>query len=162
MKGNEVIENADIVVTNNGHGIGSAARRSRAARTTIDVAGRRSRPASWIHTRIFEWRRTSTATCVELRGESRVRRDETARDPQTGATDVCRLERRGVGGQHSRAAHLLDRARSILIFGVRDLESARRVLKRYADYYDTKTIKQYRGGQSRGPAVGDPGGQRCT
>ncbi len=70
----------------------------------------------------------------------------TARDPQTGATDVLAYE------DHVRAGNILgpriySTGPGVFSYsGVRDLESARRVLRRYSDYYDTKTIKEYQAG----------------
>jgi hypothetical protein len=70
----------------------------------------------------------------------------TTRDPQTGSTDVLSYE-----DQVATGAVLGPRIYSTgpgVFSGeqYRDLDHARRVLRRYSDYYDTKTIKQYGAG----------------
>ena len=67
----------------------------------------------------------------------------TVRDPQTGSTDVL-----SYADQVDTGALLGPRIYSTGpgVFGgenFRDLDHARNVLRRYSDYYDTKTIKQY-------------------
>jgi Tol biopolymer transport system component/imidazolonepropionase-like amidohydrolase len=70
----------------------------------------------------------------------------TTRDPQTGSTDVLSYE------DMVRAGRMLGPriySTGPGVFGsenVRDLDHARDVLRRYADYYDTKTIKMYGAG----------------
>jgi imidazolonepropionase-like amidohydrolase len=70
----------------------------------------------------------------------------TARDPQTGSTDVLTYE------DLVRAGRMLGPriySTGPGVFGsenVRDLDHARDVLRRYSDYYDTKTIKMYGAG----------------
>jgi hypothetical protein len=67
----------------------------------------------------------------------------TARDPQTGTTDVLSYE-----DQVNSGSILGPRVYSTgpgVFAGenIRDLDHARRVLKRYSEYYDTKTLKEY-------------------
>jgi hypothetical protein len=70
----------------------------------------------------------------------------TARDPQTGATDVLSYEDEVRSG-NVLGPRIYSTGPGVFSYsGVRDLESARRVLKRYSDYYDTKTIKEYQTG----------------
>jgi hypothetical protein len=67
----------------------------------------------------------------------------TTRDPQTGSTDVLTYSDRVETGEivgpriYSTGPGVFGGE------GIRDLDHARRVLRRYSDYYDTKTIKQY-------------------
>ena len=97
------------------------------------------------HAHLRVTQRHSPRPAVELRRESRVRRDDGARsaDGQHGRAHV-----RGSGeGRHgARAAHLLHGPGVFAAENIRNLDDARTVLRRYAEYYDTKTIKQYQTG----------------
>lgn len=70
----------------------------------------------------------------------------TTRDPQTGSTDVLSYADRVTVGElvgpriYSTGPGVFAGER------IRSLEQARNVLKRYSDYYDTKTIKMYGAG----------------
>lgn len=148
MKGAEVIENADIVVTNNR--ISAIGRRGTVAipggAHVVDVSGKTIVPGF-------------VDTHAHLRVPTDIHRDvqwsyavnlaygvTTARDPQTGQTDVLTYE------DEVRAGNVLgprvySTGPGVFSYtGVRDLESARRILRRYSDYYDTKTIKEYQTG----------------
>ena len=148
MKGNEVIENADVVITNNR--ISAIGKRGSvqipSGAHVVDVSGKTIIPGF-------------VDTHAHLRVASNIHRDvqwsyavnlaygvTTARDPQTGATDVLSYE------DEVRAGNILgpriySTGPGVFSYsGVRDLESARRVLKRYSDYYDTKTVKEYETG----------------
>ena len=148
MKGAEVIENADIVVTDNR--ITAIGKRGSVkipnGAHTIDVSGKTIMPGF-------------VDTHAHLRVASNIHRDvqwsyaanlaygvTTARDPQTGATDVLSYEDEVRSG-NVLGPRIYSTGPGVFSYsGVRDLESARRVLKRYSDYYDTKTIKQYEAG----------------
>jgi len=148
MKGAEVIENADIVVTNNRitaiGSRGSVAIPSGAH--VIDVSGKTIIPGF-------------VDTHAHLRVPSDVHRDvqwsyavnlaygvTTARDPQTGQTDVLTYEDEVRAG-NVLGPRIYSTGPGVFSYtGVRDLESARRILRRYSDYYDTKTIKEYQAG----------------
>ena len=70
----------------------------------------------------------------------------TARDPQTGQTDVLSYEDEVRSG-NVLGPRIYSTGPGVFSYtGVRDLESARRILRRYSDYYDTKTIKEYETG----------------
>jgi len=148
MKGNEVIENADVVITNNRitavGARGSVTIPSGAHE--IDVSGKTIIPGF-------------VDTHAHLRVASNIHRDvqwsyavnlaygvTTARDPQTGATDVLSYEDEVRAG-NVLGPRIYSTGPGVFSYsGVRDLASARRVLRRYADYYDTKTIKEYETG----------------
>ena len=145
MKGNEVIENADVVIKNNR--IVSVGRRGSvqipAGAHIVNVAGKTIVPGF-------------VDTHSHLRVPQQIHRGEVwsyaanlaygvtaARDPQTGSTDVITYE------DELEAGDLLGPRGWSTGPGVfsgenfRSLEHARTVLKRYSDYYDTKTMKQY-------------------
>jgi imidazolonepropionase-like amidohydrolase/Tol biopolymer transport system component len=148
MKGAEVIENADIVVTDNR--ITAIGKRGSIkipnGAHPIDVSGKTIVPGF-------------VDTHAHLRVASNIHRDvqwsyaanlaygvTTARDPQTGATDVLSYEDEVRSG-NVLGPRIYSTGPGVFSYsGVHDLESARRVLKRYSDYYDTKTIKQYEAG----------------
>jgi imidazolonepropionase-like amidohydrolase/Tol biopolymer transport system component len=143
--GNEVIENADVVVTNNR--ITAVGRRGsvqipRGART-IDVAGKTIVPGfvdTHAHLRLSQGihRKPVWSYVVNLAyGVT------TARDPQTGTTDVLTYEDQVSTGKVLGPRIYSTGPGVFSAENIRDLDHARRVLKRYSDYYDTKTIKQY-------------------
>ncbi|MEO7086937.1 MAG: amidohydrolase family protein, partial [Gemmatimonadaceae bacterium] len=148
MKGNETIENADIVITNNR--ITAIGKRGSVkipgGAHTIDMSGKTITPGF-------------VDTHAHLRVASNIHRDiqwsyavnlaygvTTARDPQTGTTDVFSYE------DEVRAGNILGpRIYStgpgvFAAAGINNLDAARRVLKRYSEYYDTKTLKEYETG----------------
>jgi hypothetical protein len=70
----------------------------------------------------------------------------TVRDPQTGTTDVLSYEDQVVAG-NLLGPRIYSTGPGVFSGeNIRDLDHARRVLKRYALYYDTKTIKEYSAG----------------
>jgi imidazolonepropionase-like amidohydrolase/Tol biopolymer transport system component len=144
MRGDEVIENADIVVRNNR--IVAVGARGQvdvpADAEIIDVAGRTVVPGF-----------VDTHAHLRARG---VHRPEiwpfaanlaygvtTTRDPQTATTDVLSYEDMVRSGEVLGPRIYSTGPGVFSSENIRDLDHARRVLRRYADYYDTKTIKQY-------------------
>ncbi len=151
MNGDEVIENGAVVVTNNritGVGRSSAVATPDGARE-FDVSGTTitpgfvdthshmwpawgiHKPSSWIYQANLAYGVTTT------------------RDPQTATTDVLTY------GDFVRAGSMLGPriySTGPGVFGgyvtdpIKDLDAARDLLKRYSDYYDTKTIKMYMAG----------------
>jgi imidazolonepropionase-like amidohydrolase len=148
MKGNEVIENADVVVTSNR--ITAVGKRGSVAIPSgahqVDVSGKTIVPGF-------------VDTHAHLRVASDIHRDvqwsyaanlaygvTTARDPQTGQTDVLSYEDEVRAG-NVLGPRIYSTGPGVFSYtGVRDLESARKILRRYSDYYDTKTIKEYETG----------------
>ncbi len=145
MRGDEVIENGDIVIRDNrivAVGPRGQVQIPDGARV-IDVAGRTIVPGF-------------VDTHAHLRAAFGVHRDQvwsyaanlaygvtTARDPQTGTTDVLSYEDQVTAGNIVGPRIYSTGPGVFSSENIRDLEHARRVLKRYSDYYDTKTIKQY-------------------
>ena len=148
MEGNEVVENADLVVQ--GHRILALGRRG-----TVEFPD---------FARIFDLSGTTIVpgfvdTHAHLRPSFGVHKAQpwaylanlaygvtTTRDPQTGTTDVLTygdLVETGdiVGPRIYSTGPGVFSAEDI-----EDLDHARNVLRRYSDYYDTKTIKMYMSG----------------
>ena len=145
MKGNEVIENGDVLITGNRvAAVGaSGAVTAPAGARTIDMQGKtimpgiidvhaHLRPPFGIHkTQVWEYQ-ANLAYGVT-----------TTRDPQTGSTDVLSY------GDLVETGDLL--GPRIFSTGpgvfwsddIKSLNDARDVLRRYTDYYNIHTIKQY-------------------
>jgi len=145
MRGDEVIENADIVVTNN-RIVGIGARGQVQVPTgaqVIDVTGKTITPGF-------------VDTHSHLRVPQPIHRGEvwsfaanlaygvtTTRDPQTGSTDIFTYEDMIEAGEIMGPRGLSTGPGVFSGENFRNLEHARQVLKRYSDYYGTGTIKQY-------------------
>ncbi|MDB4893385.1 MAG: hypothetical protein JWL61_5240 [Gemmatimonadetes bacterium] len=148
MSGTQVIEKGDIVVTDNRiTAIGASGTLTvPAGAREIDVTGKTISPGF-------------VDTHAHLRVANNVHRDPvwsyaanlaygvtTARDPQTGSTDVLSYEDQEKAGK-VLAPRIYSTGPGIFAAeNIRSLENARTVLKRYAEYYDTKTIKEYQTG----------------
>ncbi|MGH7505458.1 MAG: amidohydrolase family protein, partial [Longimicrobiales bacterium] len=151
MNGDEVIENADIVVRNNR--IAAMGARGQVqvpqAAHEIDVTGTTIVPG-FVDTHAHMWPAWGIhKSQVWMYLANLAYGVTTTRDPQTSTTDVITY------------SDLVD-AGEILgprvystgpgVFGdyiedpIRDLDHARNILKRYSEYYDTKTIKMYMAG----------------
>ena len=148
MKGMEIIAKGDIVITNNRIvAVGkSGSVKAPAGARSIDVSGKTIIPGF-------------VDTHAHLRVAANVHRDPvwsyaanlaygvtTARDPQTGSTDVLSYEDQEKAGM-VLAPRIYSTGPGVFAAeNIRSLDNARTVLKRYADYYDTKTIKEYQTG----------------
>jgi Tol biopolymer transport system component len=148
MNGDEVIQDGDILVQDNRiAGVGPRGSLDAPADARlIDVSG---------HTIVPGF----VDTHAHLRAPFNIHRDQpwsyaanlaygvtTTRDPQTGATDVLSYEDMVRAGRtlgpriYSTGPGVFSRER------IQSLDDARDVLRRYAEYYDTKTIKMYGAG----------------
>ncbi|HZI40150.1 MAG TPA: amidohydrolase family protein, partial [Gemmatimonadaceae bacterium] len=151
MKGDEVIERGDILVRNNRIvAVGpSGSVQAPAGTQTIDVAGKTIVPG---------FVDTHAHPDVE-RGEHQqpwsylvnlVYGVTTMRDPQTGTTDVLTYED-AVDAGLAIGPRIYSTGPGL--FGptyfpglgddIKDLDHARRIMKRYSQYYDTHTLKMY-------------------
>jgi imidazolonepropionase-like amidohydrolase/Tol biopolymer transport system component len=150
MKGNEIIENADIVIRDNR--IAAIGARGQVTvpndARVIDVSGKTIVPGF-------------VDTHAHLRPSYELHRGQiwsyaanlaygvtTSRDPQTFTTDVFSYEDQEIAG-NILSPRIYSTGPGIFGAGnangqtIRNLEDARTVVRRYADYYDTKTVKQY-------------------
>jgi Tol biopolymer transport system component len=149
MRGEEVIENADVVVVNNR--ITSVGPRGAvpAGARVIDVSGKTIIPGFVdTHSHMwplwgFHWTRPWIYEANLAYGVT------TTRDPQTSTTDVLTYADRVTAGQMP-GPRVYSTGPGVFWFeGIRDLDHARHVLRRYSDYYDTKTFKMYLSGNRR-------------
>jgi Tol biopolymer transport system component len=149
MKGHEIIDDADVVVTDNRiTAVGKTGEvEVPAGAEVVDVRGRTLLPGfvdthyhpQWlvpeIHTEQVWQYLTHLAFGVT-----------TTRDPQTGSTDILsyqdRIETGGMLGPRNYSTG----PGVFLSEGIRDADHAKTVLRRYSQYYDTKTLKMYMSG----------------
>jgi imidazolonepropionase-like amidohydrolase len=144
MRGDQVIENADIVIRDNR--IVAVGPRGQvevpADARVIDVGGRTIVPG-FVDTHAHLRARGVHRPEIWAYAANLAYGVTTTRDPQTGTTDVLSYEDMVTAGQitgpriYSTGPGVFSRD------NIRSLEHARTVLERYSEYYDTKTIKQY-------------------
>jgi hypothetical protein len=149
MKGHEIIENADLVITDNrivAVGPRDSVTVPDGARI-IDVTGKIITPgfvdthyhAQWlvpeIHTEQVWQYLTNLAYGVT-----------TTRDPQTGSTDILSYQDRVATGAMVGPRIYSTGPGVFLRENIRNADHAKSVLRRYSGYYDTKTLKMYMSG----------------
>ncbi|HEX6064886.1 MAG TPA: amidohydrolase family protein, partial [Longimicrobiales bacterium] len=151
MKGDEVIENGDVVIRNNR--IVAVGRRGQvqvpAGAREVDVTGKTIVPG-FVDTHAHMWPQWGLhKTQVWMYLANLAYGVTTTRDPQTSSTDVITY------GDLVDAGEMIGpRVYSTGpgVFGdyvedaIRDQEHANLIMKRYSQYYDTKTIKMYMAG----------------
>jgi hypothetical protein len=149
MNEHEMVENADVVITDNrivAVGPRDSVEVPEGARV-IDVTGKTLIPgfvdthyhAQWLVPEIHieqVWQYlTNLAFGVT-----------TTRDPQTGSTDILSYQDRvEIGGMIGPRIYSTGPG-VFLSENISDADEAKRVLERYAEYYDTKTLKMYMSG----------------
>ena len=151
MKDSEIIERGDIVVTDNRiTAVGQSGQVMIPANATvIDVAGKTIIPG-WVDVHAHTWPSTEVhKTAVPAFYSNLAFGVTTMRDPQTNASAVITY------GDRLRSGDLLGPR----LFGtgqgifsgeqVLTLQRAREVVKRYAEFFETQTIKQYLAGNRR-------------
>jgi Tol biopolymer transport system component len=149
MKGREIIENADVVVRDNrilAIGPQGQVEVPRGARV-IDVSGKTIVPGfvdthyhpQWLHIEIHQaqaWQYLATLAYGVT----------TTRDPQTATSDVVSYQDRVETGG-ALGPRIYSTGPGVFISeNIRDLDHAKNVLRRYSDYWDTKTLKMYMSG----------------
>ena len=151
MRGDEVIEDADVVIRNNR--IEAVGARGTVdvpeGAQVIDVAGKTIVPG-FVDTHAHMWPAWGIhRRDVWLYAANLAYGVTTTRDPQTSTTDVLTygdlVETGEIIGPriYSTGPGVFG---SYVEFPIRDQDHARDVLRRYAEYYDTKTIKMYMAG----------------
>lgn len=154
MKGNEVIARGDIVVQNNritAVGPSGSVRVPPGARS-FDMSGKTIVPG-FVDTHAHLGIRSGIHQQPWAYLANLAYGVTTTRDPQTGTTDVLSYEDLVSAGEatgprvYSTGPGLFS-AVYVPAGGeeIRDQEHARRVMRRYSQYYDTKTLKMYIGG----------------
>jgi len=147
----EVIERGDIVVRNNrivAVGASGSVQVPADARV-IDVSGKTIVPGfvdTHAHPDVLRDQHQQPASYLANLAYGVT----TFRDPQTGTTDVLSYEDEVVAGKfvgprvYSTGPGLFGPTYlAILGDDIKDLDHARRIMRRYSDYYDTHTLKMY-------------------
>ena len=149
MKGNEVIDNADIVVRDNR--IVAVGARGQVdvpgGARVIDVTGKTIVPGfvdthyhpQWLHVEFHQaqaWQYLATLAYGVT----------TTRDPQTATSDVVSYQDRVETGG-ALGPRIYSTGPGVFAGeNIRDLDHAKQVLRRYSEYWDTKTLKMYMSG----------------
>ncbi|HEX6316340.1 MAG TPA: amidohydrolase family protein [Gemmatimonadaceae bacterium] len=154
MKGDEVIARGDIVVRNNRIvAVGpSGSVQVPAGARSFDVSGKTIVPG-FVDTHAHLGIRSGIHQQPWAYLANLAYGVTTTRDPQTGTTDVLSYEDLVTAGEatgpriYSTGPGLFS---SVYVPAggedIRDLDHARRVMRRYSEFYDTKTLKMYIGG----------------
>jgi imidazolonepropionase-like amidohydrolase len=146
MRGTEVIENADVVVRDNRIvSVGPRGQAPADARV-IDVSGKTIVPG-FVDTHAHMWTLWGlhwTRPWIYL--ANLAYGVTTTRDPQTATTDVLTYADRVESGQMPGPRVYSTGPGIGFTAGPQSLEDARALLRRYSDYYDTKTFKMYLSG----------------
>lgn len=149
MRGREIVENGDVVVRNNRIvSVGPQGAVPAGARV-IDVAGKTIIPG-FVDTHSHMWNLWGlhwTRPWIYL--ANLAYGVTTTRDPQTATTDVLTYADRVDAGQIPGPRVYSTGPGVFWTEGIRSLDHARDVLRRYSDYYDTKTFKMYMSGNRR-------------
>ncbi len=146
MKGDEIIEDGDIVIENNRiTAVGPAGTLEVPnGATEIDGSGKTVLPGF-------------VDTHAHLRPSQQVHKNQvwiysanlaygvtTTRDPQTGTTDVLTYaDMVEAGMMHGPRVYSTGPGVGFWAYKLKDLDHTKRVLRQYSEYYDTKTIKMY-------------------
>jgi Tol biopolymer transport system component len=149
MKGKEIIENADVVIRDNrivAVGPSGQAEIPRGARI-VDVSGKTLMPgmidthyhAQWLIPDVHPGQAWQYLTTLAY-GVT------TTRDPQTGVSDILSYQDRVEAGGMVGPRIYSTGPGVFLGDNIRDLDHAKTVLKRYSQYWDTKTLKMYMAG----------------
>ena len=151
MVGDEIVENADVVVRNNriAEVLPPGSGQVPADATVIDVAGTTIVPG-FVDTHAHMWNLWGlhwTRPWIYL--ANLAYGVTTTRDPQTATTDVLTYADRVDAGEIPGPRVYSTGPGVFRTDGIESLEHARRVLMRYSDYFDTKTFKMYMSGNRR-------------
>ena len=149
MHNRDVVENADVVIKDNRIVSVGAQGAVPAGARVIDVTGKTIVPGFVdVHAHMWplwglHWTRPWMYQAMLAYGVT------TTRDPQTSTTDVLTYGDRVEAGQMPGPRVYSTGPGVFWTEGISSLEHAHDVLRRYSDYYDTKTFKMYMSGNRR-------------
>ncbi|NER15793.1 amidohydrolase family protein [Spongiivirga citrea] len=146
MKGNEVIENGDILIENNRiKNVGASSSFSvPSGAKTIDVSGKTLTPG-FVDTHAHMWPNWGIhKNQIWIYSANLAYGVTTTRDPQTATTDVLTYaDMVEAGMMHGPRVYSTGPGLGFWGYNIKSLEHAKDVLKQYSEYYNTKTIKMY-------------------
>lgn len=151
MRGDEVIENGDLLIRNNR--IAAVGPRGSVpvpdGARVLDVAGKTIVPG-FVDTHSHMWNLWGLHwTRPWIYQANLAYGVTTTRDPQTATTDVLTYADRVEAGLMPGPRIYSTGPGVFWQEGIKSLDQARTVLKRYSDYWDTKTFKMYLSGNRR-------------
>lgn len=146
MKGNEVIENGDILIVNNRiKAVGKTGTLNAPANAkVVDCSGKTITPG-FVDTHAHMWPFWGLhKNEVWMYAANLAYGVTTTRDPQTGTTDVLTYGDMVDAGQIvGPRVYSTGPGVGYWAYNLKDLEQTRNILKQYSKYYNTKTIKMY-------------------
>ncbi len=146
MKGDEVIENGDILIENNRiKSVGASGSLSVPANAkVIDVAGKTIVPG-FVDTHAHMWPAWGLhKNQVWIYAANLAYGVTTTRDPQTATTDVLTYSDLVESGQIvGPRVYSTGPGVGFWMYNLKDLDHTRKVLRQYSKYYNTKSIKMY-------------------
>ncbi len=146
MKGEEVIENGDVLIENNrikAIGVSGSITVPSGAQT-IDVSGKTLIPG-FIDTHAHMWPNWGVhKNQVWMYSANLAYGVTTTRDPQTGTTDVLTYADMVESGMiHGPRVYSTGPGVGYWKYKIENLDHAKEVLEQYSEYYNTKSIKMY-------------------
>ena len=146
MKGDEVIENGDMLIENNrikAVGPGGSINIPEGT-TTLDMSGKTITPG-FIDTHAHMWPNWGVhKNQVWMYSANLAYGVTTTRDPQTATTDVLTYsDMVNAGMLHGPRVYSTGPGVGFWRYKIESLDHAKEVLKQYSEYYNTKSIKMY-------------------
>ena len=146
MKGDEVIENGDILIENNRiKAVGeSGSITVPSGTTTLDMSGKSLTPG-FVDTHAHMWPNWGIhKNQVWMYSANLAYGVTTTRDPQTATTDVLTYSDMVQAGMlHGPRVYSTGPGVGFWRYKIESLDHAKEVLKQYSEYYNTKSIKMY-------------------
>jgi Tol biopolymer transport system component len=146
MKGDEVIEKGDILIRNNriaGVGVSGTLSPSGKAQV-IDVSGKTITPGFFdLHAHMGAGRASHPSQPAAY-AANLAYGVTTTRNPQPGTTDILTFDNLVTTGKIlGPRIYSTGPGVAYWAYNIKDLDHARRILKQYSEYFNTKTIKMY-------------------
>lgn len=146
MKGDEVIENGDILIENNRIKAVGATGSLEVPKGTIEIdANEKTITPGFVDTHAHMWPNWNIhKNQVWIYSANLAYGVTTTRDPQTSTTDVLTYaDMVDAGMMHGPRVYSTGPGVGYWSYKIKSLEHAKEVLKQYSEYYDTKSIKMY-------------------